>query len=223
MRKYFERLENNHYVPPGTPGHGFHGYLDICINDDESLKNQSQAQIVLEATAKEFGQDPSKIFELIQADLNNDDPNRDEETGVFGFPAHRDLEGRRSSARDPIVAVVNATNPNGSKKYKLNLSLNSLVTKVLFNTSGKNSKTPQAIGVEYLAGQSMYSADPRYNASVNGTTKSAYARKEVILAGGVFNTPQILKLSGIGPKDELTQFDIPVLVDLPGVGHNMQE
>ena len=45
----------------------------------------------------------------------------------------------------------------------------------------------------------------------------------MILAGGVFNTPQILKLSGIGPKDELTQFDIPVLVDLPGVGHNMQE
>jgi choline dehydrogenase len=69
----------------------------------------------------------------------------------------------------------------------------------------------------------MYSADPRYNASISGSTIQAYARKEVILAGGVFNTPQILKLSGIGPKDELSQFDIPVLVDIPGVGHNMQD
>lgn len=216
-------MENNHYVPPGTPGHGFSGFLDISLNDDEDLKNQTRSQVVLEATAKEFGQDPSQIFELIQTDINNDSPNRDEQTGIFGFPAHRDPEGRRVSARNAVVDVANATNPNGSKKYKLTVGMNSLVSKVLFDTSGNNAETPQAIGVEYLAGQSMYSADPRYNASVNGTTMRAYARKEVILSGGVFNTPQILKLSGIGPKDELTQFDIPVLVDLPGVGNNMQD
>jgi choline dehydrogenase len=144
MRKYFERLENNHYVPPGTPGHGFHGYLDICVNDDAELKNQSQSQIVLEATAKQFGQDSNQLFQLIQADLNNDNPGRDVETGVFGFPAHRDLKGRRSSARNPIAAVVNATNPDGSKKYKLNLSLNSLATKILFDTSGRSDKAPRA-------------------------------------------------------------------------------
>jgi choline dehydrogenase len=44
----------------------------------------------------------------------------------------------------------------------------------------------------------------------------------VILSGGVFNSPQILKLSGIGPKAELKKFNIPVLVDLPGVGSNLQ-
>lgn len=223
MRQYFERLENNHYVPPGTPGHGFNGFLDICVNDDEELKNQTQSQVVLKATANEFGQDPNQIFELIQADINNDSPNRDQQTGIFGFPAHRDLEGRRVSARKAVVEVLNATNHDGSKKYNLTLGTNSFVTKVLFDTAGKNAKIPQAIGVEYLAGKSMYSADPRYNASVNGTTMHAYARNEVILAGGVFNTPQILKLSGIGPKDELSQFDIPVLVNLPGVGSNMQD
>ena len=223
MRKYFEILENNQYLPPGTPGHGFSGFLDICVNNDEDLKNQSQSQVVLEATAKQFGEDPSKIFDLIQADINNDSPDRDEQTGIFGFPAHRDLEGRRVSARNAVVDVANATNPDGSKKYNLTVGMNSLVSKVLFDTSGNNAKTPQAIGVEYLAGKSMYSADPRYNARVNGTTMRVYARKEVILSGGVFNTPQILKLSGIGPKDELSQFDIPVLVDLPGVGSNMQD
>ncbi|PHH85600.1 hypothetical protein CDD83_195 [Cordyceps sp. RAO-2017] len=49
------------------------------------------------------------------------------------------------------------------------------------------------------------------------------AQREVILAAGTFNTPQILKLSGVGPENELRKFGIPVVVDLPGVGTNMQD
>ena len=65
--------------------------------------------------------------------------------------------------------IANSTNPDGSKKYPLTLRLESFVTKILFNTTGENSKTPQATGVEFLAGQSMFSADPRFNASIKGT------------------------------------------------------
>lgn len=54
-------------------------------------------------------------------------------------------------------------------------------------------------------------------------TGSVGANREVIISAGAFNTPQLLKLSGIGPKKELESFDIPVLVDLPGVGTNMQD
>jgi choline dehydrogenase len=97
------------------------------------------------------------------------------------------------------------------------------VTKILFNTTGVNSETPQAIGVEFLAGKSMFSADPRFNASVKGTKMQVFARKEVIISGGVFNSPLLLKLSGIGPKDELESFNISVIVDLPGVGSNLQD
>jgi choline dehydrogenase len=45
----------------------------------------------------------------------------------------------------------------------------------------------------------------------------------VILCGGAFNTPQLLMLSGIGPAAHLRDFGIPVRVDLPGVGRNLQD
>jgi choline dehydrogenase len=50
-----------------------------------------------------------------------------------------------------------------------------------------------------------------------------YARKEVVVSGGRFNSPQILKLSGIGPTAELDKFNIPLVVDLPGMGPNLQD
>ena len=51
----------------------------------------------------------------------------------------------------------------------------------------------------------------------------ATATREVIVAGGSFNTPQLLMLSGIGPADELRAHGIDVRVDLPGVGANLQD
>ncbi len=51
----------------------------------------------------------------------------------------------------------------------------------------------------------------------------ARARREVIVSAGTFNSPQLLMLSGIGPADALRRHDIPVRVDLPGVGANLQD
>ncbi|RDL40480.1 GMC oxidoreductase [Venustampulla echinocandica] len=223
MRKHFINLENDHLVPKGTPGHGFNGFLDISVNTDEFLQNQTEAIEVLKATAKIMGQDPNKVFQHLQRDMNSDDPDRDQQTGLFGFPAHRDLVGNRVSARDAVVQVANAQGPRGSKKYALTVGVNSFVTKVLFDKPKSNRDDPRATGVEYIAGQSVYSADPRYNSSSQGTKKQAFARKEVIVSGGTFNSPQILMLSGIGPKADLTKLNIPVVVDLPGVGTNLQD
>ena len=66
----------------------------------------------------------------------------------------------------------------------------------------------RAVGVEYDLGNQL---------------KRARARKGVILAGGAFNTPQLLNLSGIGNADDLQKLGIPVKVHLPGVGYNLQD
>jgi choline dehydrogenase len=49
------------------------------------------------------------------------------------------------------------------------------------------------------------------------------ARREVIICGGAFNTPQLLMLSGVGPREELEKFGIPLVANLPGVGANLQD
>lgn len=49
------------------------------------------------------------------------------------------------------------------------------------------------------------------------------ATKEVIVSAGAFQSPQLLMVSGVGPADQLQQLDIPVVVDRPGVGQNMQD
>jgi choline dehydrogenase-like flavoprotein len=102
---------------------------------------------------------------------------------------------------------------------RLHLELEALVTKVLFDP-----KSPQrAIGVEYLKGAHLYRADPRSGSAQPTETCQIHARREVILAGGAFNTPQLLMLSGIGPADELKKHGIAVRLDRQGVGRNLQD
>lgn len=58
---------------------------------------------------------------------------------------------------------------------------------------------------------------------IDGKTETFTPKKEVVLAAGVYNTPKLLELSGIGNKSILEKHDIPIVVDLPGVGENLQD
>ncbi|KAI6408869.1 hypothetical protein MCOR20_005236 [Pyricularia oryzae] len=59
---------------------------------------------------------------------------------------------------------------------------------------------------------------------LGGLTKfTLSARKEVILSAGAFQSPQLLMLSGVGPKDQLNKFQIPIVAERPGVGQGMED
>lgn len=61
------------------------------------------------------------------------------------------------------------------------------------------------------------------NCIADGAEQVVHADREVLLCAGAFNSPQILKLSGVGAADELRSHGIAVVADLPGVGENLQD
>ncbi|KAF2263880.1 alcohol oxidase [Lojkania enalia] len=210
MRKYLIRLEKIHYNSTYT--HGTTGWLDMTMLDPgytTSADSRTLSQLATQAA----GFSVTETEDLLARDMNGDQPDRDNLVGPFGGVSHIHPDGRRSSpgyyVRDTFV----------EGKYPLTVALDTLATKVIFD---KKIKT-KAIGMEYLQGKSLYSADPRHNASVKGRPGKAYASREVIISGGAFNTPQLLMLSGIGPKKHLQKFGIPVIVNAPGVGQQLAD
>lgn len=100
-----------------------------------------------------------------------------------------------------LTAADNYLNDEVRKRENLYIITNALVLRVIFD--GK-----KAVGVEY---------------EKDGIKQTLHANKEIILSAGAFNTPQLLKLSGVGPKEELEQLNIPVVADVCGVGHNLRD
>jgi choline dehydrogenase-like flavoprotein len=100
--------------------------------------------------------------------------------------------------------------------HGLDVEFDALATKVLLDTDKR------AIGVEFLKGRALYRASPN-STGAPGVPRRVGVAREVILAGGAFNTPQLLMLSGIGPPGRLTALGIDVEVPLEGVGQNLQD
>ncbi|KAJ5767237.1 uncharacterized protein N7511_004853 [Penicillium nucicola] len=222
MRKYFERMEKNKYLLPLAKGHGYDGWLgtetaplSIVLEDPELLS-------LLLGGAFSLGNVTNTVFNLgtlLLGDANADSKLRDTLPGYYQIPISSDGNSR-NGPREFITAVRDATNRDGSQRYPLDVRTNCYVTKVTFDES---VSPPRASGVEFLDGKYLYRASPRSNSAGSGTAGSVKASREVIVAGGTYNSPQILKLSGVGPADELRKFGIKVISDLPGVGTNLQD
>ncbi|KKK12537.1 hypothetical protein AOCH_000058 [Aspergillus ochraceoroseus] len=222
MRSYFERLEDNRYAPSDIINHGFSGWLQTSLTQLALVAQDLKLVSLIVAGGTAMGQDlvgklvstVTGLAGILTRDINTGLPSRDKSEGLFQVPlAVKVPDYKRTGPRDFLMDTVNAG-------YHLDIQLTTLVTKVIFNQTGSR---PRAIGVEYLQGKSLYRADLRYVNATAGTPGSVYAKKEVILSTGTFNTPQLLKLSGIGPKAELAKWNITTLVDLPGVGKNLQD
>lgn len=230
MRKHFQRMERNRYLPSSLVGHGYDGWLETSLTDLSLVVEDPKLLSLIIAAGTAAGKSllgkilntVTGLGEVLLRDINALSSTRDSSEGLYQVPlAVEELSKKRNGPRNFILDTANALNDDGSRKYHLDIKLNTLVTKVLFDESGAK---PKATGVSYIEGQSLYRADPRASStSSTDTPKTIQASREVIVSAGSFNTPQLLKLSGIGPKAELESFDIPVLVDSPGVGANLQD
>jgi choline dehydrogenase len=227
MRKYFERMENCHYrrfpwrwmyklFGCNPTRHGYGGWLstEIAVPVKALKKDKRLVKVIVKSAkaAAKTAEMPLKRFWWFL--LGRLDPNdwrlvQDNAVGIR-LPPLATFRRRRNGTREFLLDV--------RKRYPGNLTieLDALATRVLFDDNNR------AIGVEYLKGERLYRAhcEPSERA---GEKKSVYATREVILAGGAFNTPQLLMLSGIGSQDELQKHGIDVRVNLPGVGHNLQD
>ncbi|OXJ25500.1 glucose-methanol-choline oxidoreductase [Burkholderia sp. HI2714] len=123
-----------------------------------------------------------------------DDFNGAEQEGVGIYQVTQKNGERWSAARAYLF-------PHMKTRGNLTVETGAQVRRIVFD--GK-----RAVGVEVTRG---------------GNVETVWAKKEVILSAGAFQSPQLLMLSGVGPKDELERHGIQVVADLPGVGENLQD
>lgn len=220
MRKYYALMERCEYL--GTldsrEGHGFRGWLSVNRADPAlGLRDLKVLQIV-KAAAMTMGGLFGTVTELIGAlkrDLNENGQERDSKEGVYMLPLAT-TKGKRNGPREYLLETV-------QKGFPLKIMTGCLASRVIFADAPGADGKKKAIGVEFIQGKNLYRADPKAETAAEGTKHQVRVSREVILAAGAYNTPQLLKLSGVGPKAELQRFGIDVKVELPGVGTNLQD
>lgn len=225
MRKYFMRMERCNYRPLrkffaslgwNPTRHGFNGWLqtEIALPVRALAKDGALIRTILKSALESITH-TRRFFQRVKWLLQGfGDPNdwrlNEEDSIGLHLPPLATNNHARHGTRERVLDVA--------QKYpdRLTIELDALASRVLFDDDNR------AIGVEYLKGTKLYRAhkDP---SDSPGEKHEVFASREVILAGGAYNTPQLLKLSGVGPREELESFGIPVRVDLPGVGTNMQD
>jgi len=246
MRKYFERIERCEYVTRpwsrrfNFARHGFDGWLPTSIADPTLLlRDPVLARLVLAAVQTCFDSNLGnresllrristwvqsflapypgllqRVWAWLESFLDPNDWRRVKQN-VEGltFTPLTIRNGVRIGTRELIRETMRL------RPDYLTVKPHALVSRVLLDADRR------ATGVEFLDAGHLYHADPaaRLDAPITAPRRTARARREVILAGGTFNTPQLLMLSGIGPPAELKKHHIDVEVAVCGVGRNLQD
>ncbi len=253
MRAYFQRVERCHYNRPGwfarflnrwlrvptgweDDRHGSAGWLDTTVADfGPLLRDRHLLKVVKNAVVGAFRSGIMTLYDLFRLSwltdksLPNLDPNhwrrmREAAEGVARIPCAISPKGARSGPRERLFGVK-----AGPHADRLTLLTGVFVTRLEYGAPTAAGE-PRVVGVRVIPREHLYEADP--NAARvpefegNGwkdAERVVYCRKEVVLCGGSFNTPQLLMLSGVGPAPHLAEHKIEVVKALDGVGENLQD
>lgn len=193
------KWDYDHWASLGNPGWSYDEVLPLFkrAENNEQFKDGFHGQGgPLNVTYPRHESPCTKLF-LDAAALHqirlNPDYNGAEQEGAFEYQVTH-KNGERCSAAKAYLT------PNLSRK-NLEIVTHAVSAKVVIENR-------RACAVSYYQGSQL---------------KEVRARREVILAGGAFGSPQVLQLSGIGAGEELRPLGIPVVNELPGVGKNLQD
>ncbi|CAH1163506.1 unnamed protein product [Phaedon cochleariae] len=200
------KRDYDNWVKAGNEGWGYDELLPIFkrIEDNKEIGTLVDAKYHGKGgplTTKRFNDQPELAYDVLRA------------AEQIGYKVSKDLNGEVSTGFAIAQASVrNSVRLSSARAYlrpartrpNLHIMLNSTVTKIIINNNGGNKKAER---VEFLYRNKLYSVK---------------VRKEIILAAGAINSPQVLLLSGIGPKSELDKVGIKQIHDLPGVGRNLK-
>lgn len=195
-----QKEDYDHWAELGNEGWGFNDVLPYFKSSQHQERGASAYHgvngplNVADSSAKSAAHDDF-IRAAQQAGFPlNHDFNGESQEGV-GYYQVTQINGQRCSAAKAFL-TPHLTRAN------LTVITNAHVQKIL------TDKNKRATGVSY---------------KTHGKYYEIFANKEVLLCAGAFNSPQILMLSGIGPKAELNKHGIPLVHELSGVGQNLQD
>ena len=190
----YEAWENS-----GNRGWGYRDLIKQFINLENNQNHEDQYHGSFGPLWVETYQsslEASRVFmnACKESGINeNRDFNGADQEG-FGTYQVNIKNGQRFSAADAFLKPI-------LSRSNLELITNTLVLKIIIN-----NKKAVGVKIKNRLGTNVVTAD-----------------SEIILCGGAINSPQILMLSGIGPKEILRKINVPVNHDLPGVGQNLQD
>lgn len=185
--------KSEHYNPPSNPS----------LTGTQSNLTYHGTDGPVHVSYPEFTYKSAQLWTPTMANvsLKTTDPQGGEGWGGYLVPNSIDpKDGTRSYAKTAYLDPA-AGRPN------LNVLTEHQVVKIDFDTKGS---LPRATGVQFQKTR-------------DGTVYKAYARQEVILSAGVFGTPQLLELSGVGAKSILDSKGITQIANVPGVGEHFQD
>ena len=196
-------LDYERWVEQGCTGWGYDDVLPYFIKAENNVRGGDDLHGdsgPLNVSDLLSPRDISKAF--VEAGVangldHNDDFNGNKQDGVGLYQVthfHGEKQGQRCSAAAGYLHPV-------QERSNLTVITHAQVNRVIIEDN-------KAVGVIYEKG---------------GAEETVMANHEVILSGGAFGSPKVLMLSGIGPKDQLQDLGIKVIVDAPEVGENLQD
>ncbi|HUO34907.1 MAG TPA: choline dehydrogenase [Candidatus Acidoferrum sp.] len=193
------RRDYDHWRDLGNEGWGFDDVLPYFLKSEDNENGASEFHGIggpLCVSNPRYTNVLTRAFLDAARELGipaNPDFNAAPQEGAGVFQLTQ-KNGARHSAADAFLRPA-------MRRPNLTVTINSLVSQILIEKS-------RARGVRYIQ---------------SGVVREARTEREVILAGGTVNSPQLLLLSGIGPADELRKLGVQPVLNLPGVGKNLQD